>query len=130
VFVPQNEAFETLEGNEDYDYDLLTAEESAHLLLSHVIINECNPFAYSDLECGKTTERANGDSVRTKCTKEGDKFQKGPKQMDDMLAKIVIENINVCNGKVLVVDNVILPILIKWHDIIRRGGSSTHHLFL
>jgi uncharacterized surface protein with fasciclin (FAS1) repeats len=145
VFVPQNEAFEALEGNLDHDYDSLTTEESAHLLLSHVIFNECRPFAYGDLECGETTERANGDIVRTKCTKEGDKFQKGPKQMDDMLAKIVLHNIDVCNGKVLVVDNVILPNFDKmaWHDIIRnnrqsanmlrakrkedREGSSTHH---
>jgi uncharacterized surface protein with fasciclin (FAS1) repeats len=109
LFVPTNEAFEALEGNEDYDYDSLTTEQSAYLLLSHVIVNEGNPFTYADLECGTTTERANGDSVRTKCSSEGDKFQKGPKQMDDLLAKIVISNIDVCNGKVLVVDNVILP---------------------
>lgn len=113
VFVPTNEAFEVLEGNDDFDFDVMTTEQSIYVLLYHVIALEgTNSFSYSDLECGKLLKTSNGDSVRTKC--DGAlKFQKGPKQMDDRLAKIILPNVNVCNGVVHVVNNVMLPNLGK-----------------
>jgi len=112
VFAPNNKAFEALEGNEEFDFNTLTTKQSIYVLLYHVVAMEGNSLTYADLECGLTTETLNGESARTKCSGD-DKFQRGPKQMDNRLPKIIVPNIDVCNGVVHVVDHVILPNLDK-----------------
>lgn len=123
VFLPVNEAFEALKGNEDFDLYTLPSKQSTFVLLSHVISKEDNLFhiatlrdnvlTYDDLICGQVTEMTNGEGTRTKCSGDEKKFQKGPKQMDNRLPEIIVANIDVCKGIVHVVDNVILPNLDK-----------------
>jgi len=123
VFLPVNEAFEALKGNEDFDLYTLPSKQSIFVLLSHVISKENNLFhiatlrdnvlTYDDLICGELTEMTNGEATRTKCSGDEKKFQKGPKQMDNRLPEIIVANIDVCKGIVHVVDNVILPNLDK-----------------
>jgi len=108
VFVPTNAAFEALEGNEDFDFSPLTSKQSIYVLMYHVIIAEENALYYKDLECGGLTRTANRQTVRPKCD-QGAKFQRGSKQLEDKIPEIILRDIEICNGVIHGVDNVIWP---------------------
>ena len=115
VFAPTNSAFKAMKDNELLDFDDLTREQSIYVLLYHfvVVVAEETVYTYSDLECSGLLKTANGESSRTKCDKDDNKYQRGPMQKDDMIPKIDVADVEACNGIVHVVDQVILPNLEK-----------------
>lgn len=104
-FLPTNDAFEAMDKN----FDKLTFEENESVLSYH-IINEIVHF--DELICKGLIVTANGKESRTKCIGD-DKYQRGQNQMDNMLPKIIIHDVQVCNGIVHVVDHVLMPKLEK-----------------
>lgn len=134
VFAPTDDAFKALEGNEDFDFDMMTIQESIYVLLYHVVRIEDSTLAFTNIECSGLLKTTNGESTRTKC--EGDdKFQRGPKQMENQLPKIIVPYMEACQAIVLGVDHVILPNLDKMpsfeddadflpHFAVASGNSS------
>ena len=119
VFVPDNNAFKTLEGNEVFgfdpkkiEFDSLTKDEAIFVLLYHVVNTEAQSYSDSDLECGQLTRTANGEKSRTRCNGTL-KYQRGPNNTEETLPRISLTNTNVCNGVVHMTNNVILPNLNK-----------------
>lgn len=123
VFAPTDEAFEALEDNEEFGPEVLTYDQSIYILLYHVINSEGSALAYGDLMCSALIETANGKSTRTMCTGAG-KYQRGPKQMDNMLPKIVVPDIEACDGVIHLLDNVILPNLKQMFTGITKSITS------
>lgn len=108
VFAPTDEAFASVEDTASG----LTAEQLAEVLTFHAVPDE--EIAYEDLICKGKIEMANGETSRTKCktnddTGEDYKYQKGSGQLDGMNPKIIVKDVEVCNGIVHVVDNVMIP---------------------
>ena len=128
VFAPVNDAFEVLAGIQEFDFSSLTPKQSAYVLSYHVISTKTDPFTYANLECGSTTRTINGESTRTKCSDADEKFQTGPKQMDGKIPKIILPNINVCNGVIHAVDNVLLPNLDKMRDYWSPSTKETNKI--
>ena len=104
VFAPTDEAFGAIEDAAE-TFDFLDLDD---MLQFHAVAGARITFA--DLPCTELTEMANGETSRTKCSRNGTiKYQRGPGQMDGMLPKIVAKDVEVCNGIIHVVDNVMLP---------------------
>mmetsp|Transcript_18366 Transcript_18366/g.42155 ORF Transcript_18366/g.42155 Transcript_18366/m.42155 type:complete len:565 (-) Transcript_18366:72-1766(-) len=111
VFAPTNEAFYELDDNEVFSLDVLTDTQLIWVLLYHVINKESTILTYDDLTCGALVETANGRSTRTMCL-GGEKYQRGPMQMENKIPKIIAPDMTACNGVIHVLNNVILPNLI------------------
>ena len=116
LFVPDNNSFDALEGDEVFGFDSetkefnsLTRDETIFVLKNHIVNLEAQSYSYSDLECGQLSRTANLQSIRTAC-RQNLKYQRGPSQTEENLARISLPNMNVCNdGIVHVVNNVVLP---------------------
>jgi len=107
VFAPVDDAFAAIE---EVAADL-TEEQLLDILLYHVVAEQA---VTSDmLECKGLTAMASGQSSRTKCAKDefGEEsiFQRGPGQIEGMIPKVILPNLEACNGVIHVVDNVMLP---------------------
>ena len=103
IFAPTDTAFNAIEDAEDFDLDV---EQIGALLQYHVVVDKV--ITFKELPCTDLTEMSNGETSRTKCS-NGDKYQRGPGQLDGMLPKIVMKDVKVCNGIVHVVDNAMIP---------------------
>jgi len=109
AFAPVDDAFAAIE---EVAADL-TEKQLLDILLYHFALEALT----SDmLECKGLTEMASGQNSRTKCAKDefGEEsiFQRGPGQIEGMLPKVILPNLEACNGVIHVVDNVMLPRLI------------------
>jgi Fasciclin domain len=102
VFAPTNAAFEAISAV----VPTLTPEQVKDILLFHVIAGK-EVFA-ANLTCGGHVEMANGGVTVTLC-QDGHFFQTGAG--NTLAPKIITADIDVCNGVIHVIDNVILPTL-------------------
>ncbi len=122
VLAPTNDAFQNLKGHDAFGFDSdtlkfdsLTEKEAKHLLLYHVINTQDIVYRDENLMCGNLTETANGEKFRTRCDGKDDeiKIVRGPSQTEDLLPEIEFADINVCNGVIHFLSNVMLPNLNK-----------------
>jgi uncharacterized surface protein with fasciclin (FAS1) repeats len=107
VFAPVDDAFAAIEEVAAE----LTEEQLLDILLYHVVAEQA---VTSDmLECKGLTVMASGQNSRTKCGKDEfgveSIFQRGPGQIEGMLPKVILPNLEACNGVIHVVDNVMIP---------------------
>jgi len=112
VFVPTKAAFNNLLHDLDLDsIDDFSDNTLEDLLLVH--IHQGGFFSREDLEdrCGDLLGMANHDDTRTKCEDNADKiYQKGPRNLQEDMPRIISFDILACNGSVIhVVNKVILP---------------------
>jgi uncharacterized surface protein with fasciclin (FAS1) repeats len=106
IFAPTNLAFEDL----DLDFDSLSTTQAIHVLLYHVTaMDDGTAIAFHDFECDQELEMANGATATLKCS--GDrKFLNGPRQNPDRQPRIIVPNVEVCDGGMVhVVNNVVWP---------------------
>jgi len=101
MFAPTNGAFEAMTEMADG----LTDEQLLFVLAFHLTNGL---YTVEELECKELIEMMNGEDSRTKC-EGGNKYQKGPGQMDSMLPQIVDGNFQTCSGLVHIVDHVLIP---------------------
>lgn len=122
VLAPTNDAFEALKGHEVFDFDKdtlkfnsLTEKETEHVLLYHIINTQDIVYTDENLICGNLTESANGEKFRTRCDGKNEeiKIVRGPSQTEDLLPEIEFADINICNGVLHFLSNVMLPNLNK-----------------
>lgn len=112
VFVPTKAAFNNLLHDLDLDsIDDFSDNTLEDLLLVH--IHQGGFFSKEDLEdrCGDLLGMANHDDTRTKCEDNANKiYQKGPRNLQEDMPRIIYFDILACNGSVIhVVNKVILP---------------------
>lgn len=108
MFAPTNEAFAKLSS---VFYSKLTedADFATQLILFHRVPNEV--LRKSDLQCDdgeNTIEMGNGKNSRTLCKDDVPFYQKGDGNSDDAAPTIVASDLEVCNGVVHLVDQVLL----------------------
>mmetsp|Transcript_12568 Transcript_12568/g.30379 ORF Transcript_12568/g.30379 Transcript_12568/m.30379 type:complete len:351 (-) Transcript_12568:1789-2841(-) len=104
VFAPNDEAFAKISGV----LAMLPDEFIVDILLFHVT-RGILPF--DDLECFGNVLMVNDEFSFTDCLKWGTKFQVGPGNNPEHKPKIISPDIEVCNGIIHEVDNVLLPVL-------------------
>jgi len=106
IFAPTNLAFEDLDGA----FDSLDTTQAVHVLLYHVTAaDDGTAIAFEDFECDQELEMANGATATLKCTKDR-KFVIGPRQNPKRQPRIIVPNIEVCDGGMVhVVNNVVWP---------------------
>lgn len=112
VFVPSNSAFEHLFDDLNYADDL---DDFSKLALQDVVEIHFEPddkFFKFELEdqCSQTLLMENGDRTRTICEYNKSKlYQKGPRNVQGDIPRIISFDIEACNGVIHVVNRVILP---------------------
>ncbi len=112
LFAPTDEAFDAIEESSALSLTDLSMEQIMDIISFHVIQFEV--LTYDDLICKETVVMSNGEDSRTKCDKDdetGEKFkiQKGAGQLEGMLPRLTMPNIETCNGIIHKIDNVMLP---------------------
>ena len=100
VFAPTNDAFDAVAST----VSSLTTDQVVDVLLYHVVAGQ-KVFS-SDLECGGEVEMAVGQNTVTQCGGD-DIFQVGTGNV--LAPKVISPDVDVCNGVIHVVNNVILP---------------------
>jgi len=99
LFAPTNDAFEGLSSS--YADDILS------ILKFHVLKDT---VMYDDLICTDTVETVLGQNSRTKCAKQGGKFQTGSGNLvTGTIPMITDPDIKVCAGIIQGIDEVMLP---------------------
>lgn len=111
VFAPTDEAFDAIEESPALSLTDLSMEQLMDIISFHAIQFEV--LAIEDLVCKETVVMFNGDDSRTKCDRDDEtgeryKAQKGAGQLDGMLPRITMPNIEACNGIIHMIDNVML----------------------
>ena len=112
IFAPTDEAFYAIEESSELSLVDLSMEVLVDIVSFHAV--QFQILTYDDLICKETIEMSNGDDSRTKCGKDDEtgerfKIQKGAGQLDGMLPRIIMPNIEAYNGIIHKIDNVMLP---------------------
>lgn len=103
IFAPTNDAFSAIADVAA----TLAPEELLDILLFHAVNGTA--LSTSDLECEGFITMVNGVESQTVCDEDGNIFQVGAGNSEDMLPQIILPDVPACNGIIHAVDNVLLP---------------------
>jgi hypothetical protein len=104
IFAPTDDAFSKL-GPEMLDAVLADSALLTDILLYHVVDEE---LLSTDLECNGSIRMANAKETTTVCANDC-LYQKGVGNSWESLPRIISQDLRTCNGKIHVLNQVLLP---------------------
>lgn len=118
LFAPTNEAFFNLGDR------LGTVLGNTDVLSNVILYHAVDEILYADdLTCSGPLQMASGERSRTECQKDT-VYQKGEGNSLGSMARIVASNIDVCNGILHMVDEVLLPASLGPESLIPSGCKT------